>query len=138
MVNKAIIVGRLGRDPEVRYTNQGMQVTTFNMATDEVWTDKGGERQKRTEWHRIVVWGRLAEICGQYLKKGSLVYVEGRIQTREWEDKEGIRRFTTEIVAREMKMLDTRAGAEPRDQGAPPPDEPPFDVGADTEDDIPF
>lgn len=109
-VNKAILVGRLGRDPETRFTAGGQAVANFTMATDETFKDRSGERQKRTEWHRIVVWGKLAEITQQYLKKGMLVYIEGRIQTRQWEDKrDGQKRTTTEIVASVMRMLTSRA-----------------------------
>ena len=104
-VNKAIIVGNLGRDPEMRYTQSNTPGATFSVATTDQWTDKNGERQERTEWHRVVAWARLAEICGQYLQKGKQVYIEGRLQTREWEDKNGQKRYTTEIVAREMQML---------------------------------
>jgi len=106
MINKVILVGRLGADPEVRYTPDGAQVTTFRLATDEQWKDKSGERAQRTEWHRVVAFRKLAEICGSYLSKGRLVYVEGRIQTRSWEDKDGQKRFTTEIVASNMQILD--------------------------------
>lgn len=109
MVNKAILVGRLGRDPEVRHTTSGTPVANFSLATDESWTDKNGERQRRTEWHQIVVWSRLAEICERYLRKGRLVFIEGQIQTREWEDRDGNRRRTTEIVARNMQMLGSRS-----------------------------
>jgi single-strand DNA-binding protein len=105
MINKVVLIGRLGRDPEMRYTNTGTPVANFSMATDEVW-GKDKERQRKTEWHNIVVWSRLAEICNQYLRKGKLVYIEGRLQTREWEDRDGNKRRTTEIVASEMKMLD--------------------------------
>jgi len=136
-VNKAILIGRLGRDPEVRYTNQGSQVTTFSIATDEAWTDRNGERQKRTEWHRVVTWGKLAEICGQYLKKGSQVFIEGKLQTREWEDREGNKRYTTEVVAREMKMLDSKGTADRSMEEPPPPDEP-LDSAGGEDDDIPF
>jgi single-strand DNA-binding protein len=109
-VNKAILVGRLGRDPETRYTSGGQAVANFTLATDETFKDRSGERQKRTEWHRVVLWGKLAEITQQYLKKGMLVYVEGRIQTRQWEDKrDGQKRSTTEIVANVMRMLTSRA-----------------------------
>jgi single-strand DNA-binding protein len=109
-VNKAILVGRLGRDPETRSTSGGQAVTNFTLATDETFKDKAGERQKRTEWHRIVLWGKLAEIAQQYLKKGQLVYLEGRIQTRQWEDKrDGQKRTSTEIVANTMRMLGGRA-----------------------------
>ena len=109
-VNKAILVGRLGRDPETRYTSGGQAVCNFSNATDSTFKDRSGERQKRTEWHRIVLWGKLAEIAQQYLKKGHLVFIEGRIQTREWEDKrDGQKRTTTEIVGNEMRMLTSRA-----------------------------
>lgn len=109
-VNKAILVGRLGRDPETRYTSGGQAVCNFSVATDSSYKDRNGERQKRTEWHRIVLWGKLAEIAQQYLKKGQLVYIEGRLQTREWEDKrDGQKRSTTEIVGNEMRMLTSRA-----------------------------
>lgn len=115
-VNKAIIVGNLGADPEVRSTQSGTQVATFNVATSETYNDSSGQRQERTEWHRIVAFGRLGEICGQYLHKGKQVYIEGRIQTRKWQDKEGHDRYTTEIVAREMQMLG-RAGDAPASDG---------------------
>jgi len=108
-VNKVILVGRLGRDPETRYTGGGQAVANFSVATDESYKDKNGERQKRTEWHKIVVWSKLAEIAQQYLKKGSLLYLEGRLQTREWQDKEGQKRTTTEIVATNFRMLGGRA-----------------------------
>ena len=109
-VNKAILVGRLGRDPETRFTSGGQAVANFTLATDETFKDRSGERQKRTEWHRIVLWGKLAEITQQYLKKGMLVYIEGRIQTRQWEDRrDGQKRTTTEIVANVMRMLTSRA-----------------------------
>jgi len=108
MVNKAILIGRLGKDPEVRYTPDGAMVTNFNLATDEQWKDKNGEKVQKTEWHRIVTFGKLAEICGNYLVKGKLIFVEGRIQTRSWEDKEGVKRFTTEIIANNMQMLDSK------------------------------
>ena len=108
MVNKAILIGRLGKDPEVRYTPDGAMVTNFNLATDEQWKDKNGEKVQKTEWHRIVAFGKLAEICGNYLVKGKLIFVEGRIQTRSWEDKEGVKRYTTEIVANNMQMLDSK------------------------------
>lgn len=109
MVNKVILVGRLGRDPEVRSTPSGATVTKFSIATDEKFTDKNGERQERTEWHNIAAWARLGEICGQYLKKGKLVYIEGTLRTDSWDDKEtGQKKYRTEIVAREMKMLDRK------------------------------
>jgi single-strand DNA-binding protein len=104
-VNKVILVGRLGRDPETRYTGGGQAVANFSVATDETYKDKNGERQKRTEWHKIVVWGKQAEIAQQYLKKGSLLFIEGRIQSREWQDKEGQKRTSFEIVATNFRML---------------------------------
>ena len=108
MVNKVILIGRLGKDPEVRYTPDGAMVTNFNLATDEQWKDKDGEKIQKTEWHKIVTFGKLAEICGNYLVKGKLVFIEGRIQTRSWEDKDGNKRFTTEIIAANMQMLDSK------------------------------
>ena len=113
MINKVILVGRLGKDPEIRSTPGGQTVAKFTMATDEKFTDKSGEKQERTEWHNIVAWARLAEICGQYLRKGSLIYIEGSIRTDSWEDKEsGQKRYRTEIIAREMKMLDRKRDSE--------------------------
>src|SRR5438128_5793052 len=110
-VNKVILIGRLGKDPELKYTASGTSFCRFSMATDNVWNDKtSGERQEKTEWHSIVVWDRLAEICNQYLTKGQLVYIEGSLQTREWDDQEGNKRKTTEIRAREMTMLGGGAG----------------------------
>ena len=108
-VNKVILVGRLGRDPETRYTGGGQAVANFSVATDESYKDKNGERQKRTEWHKIVVWGKQAEIAQQYLKKGSLIFIEGRIQSREWQDKEGQKRTSFEIVANNFRMLGGRS-----------------------------
>ncbi|MFK7895074.1 MAG: single-stranded DNA-binding protein [Myxococcota bacterium] len=108
-VNKAILVGNLGRDPELRHTPNGQAVVNFTLATSETWTDKSGEKVERTEWHRIVVWGKTAEMCNQYLSKGRTVYVEGRIQTREWEDKEGAKRYTTEINANTVNFIGPRS-----------------------------
>jgi single-strand DNA-binding protein len=107
-VNKVILVGRLGRDPETRFTGGGQAVANFSVATDETFKDRNGERQKRTEWHKIVVWGKQAEIAQQYLKKGSLVFIEGRIQSREWQDKEGQKRTSFEVVATNFRMLGGR------------------------------
>lgn len=104
-VNKAILIGNLGRDPELRYTQSGQAVASFTLATSESWTDKSGERKERTEWHRISAWGKVGELCAQYLSKGRTVYVEGRIQTRDWEDKEGNKRQTTEINAQTVQFL---------------------------------
>jgi single-strand DNA-binding protein len=117
-VNKVILVGRLGRDPETRYTGGGQAVANFSVATDESYKDKNGERQKRTEWHKIVVWGKQAEIAQQYLKKGSLVFIEGRIQSREWQDKEGQKRTSFEIVANNFRMLGGRGDAAAAGAGA--------------------
>ena len=149
-VNKVILVGRLGRDPETRYTSGGQAVANFSLATDESFKDRSGERQKRTEWHKIVVWGKQAEIAQQYLKKGSLVYVEGRIQTRQWDDREGQKRTSFEIVANTFRMLGGRAEAAAAGAGpsapagadaeapAPAPAEEPAGTPEITDEDIPF
>lgn len=118
-VNRAILVGRLGRDPETRHTGAGQSVCNFSLATDESFKDKSGERRKRTEWHKIVVWGKQAEIAQQYLKKGSLVYLEGRIQSREWTDKENEKRTALEIVADSFRMLDGRKNGNAAPAGKP-------------------
>jgi single-strand DNA-binding protein len=123
MLNKVILIGRLGKDPEVHYTPDGKMITNFNLATDEQWKDKNGEKMQRTEWHKIVVFGKLAEICGNYLVKGKLVYLEGKLQTRSWENKDGVKQYTTEIVANDMKMLGDKQKAE-----AEPPQPPQEDV----------
>src|SRR2546426_7347992 len=109
-VNKVILVGNLGRDPETRYTTSGEAVTNVSIATTDTWKDKNGEMQEKTEWHRIAFFGKLAEIAGEYLKKGSQVYVEGRLQTRKWQDKDGQDKYMTEIVANQMQMLGSRQG----------------------------
>jgi single-strand DNA-binding protein len=109
-VNKVILVGRLGKDPETRYMTNGEAVTNVSLATSENYKDKSGEKQERTEWHNLVFYRRLAEIAGEYLKKGAQIYVEGRIQTRKWQDKEGKDRYTTEIIVNEMKMLGSKTG----------------------------
>lgn len=131
-VNRVILVGHLGADPELRYTAGGTAVAKFRLATTEVFTDRNGQKQERTEWHRITAWGKLAEICGQYLAKGKLVYIEGRIRSDTWEQ-EGVKRYSYEIVADNMQMLGGGRKGEPRE--AEPewrgPDAPP-------EDDIPF
>ncbi|HKO54296.1 MAG TPA: single-stranded DNA-binding protein [Thermoanaerobaculia bacterium] len=112
-VNRVILIGRLGKDPEVRSTPSGSNVAKFTIATDERYTDRNGERQERTEWHNIVAWGKLAEICGQYLKKGKLVYIDGSIRTDSWDDKEsGQKKYRTEIIANNMQMLDRRGDDE--------------------------
>ncbi len=110
-LNKVMLIGNLGDDPEVRATPGGQSVATLRMATNERWTDKNGQQQERTEWHRVVVWGKQADQCKEYLHKGRQVYVEGRMQTREWQDKEGHRRFTTEVVAQRVQFLGGRDGA---------------------------
>ena len=110
-VNKVILIGNLGADPEVRFTPGGQAVANFRIATSDSWTDKNGQKQERTEWHRIVVWGKLAELCGEYLKKGRQCYVEGRLQTREWTDKENKKNYTTEVVANTVQFLGSRDGA---------------------------
>jgi len=137
-LNKAMLIGRLGADPVKRYTATGTPVVSFRIATSSGRTNREGQRDERTEWHQIVAWDKLAEICDQYLSKGRLVYIEGRIQTREWEDKDGNRRWTTEIVANQMQMLTPPSGEQPRGaDGAdlpPPPPEP----GTEPDDDIPF
>ena len=109
-VNKVILVGNLGKDPEVRYMPSGDAITNITMASTDSWKDKNGEKQEKTEWHRVAFFGKLAEIAGEYLKKGSQVYVEGRLQTRKWQDKEGHDRYTTEIIADRMQMLGSRSG----------------------------
>ena len=109
-VNKVIIVGNLGQDPDKRVTGTGQTVTNFTVATNERWTGKDGQKQERTEWHRVVVWGPQAESCAQYLAKGRQVYVEGRLQTRQWDDKEGNKRYTTEIVAANVQFLSNARG----------------------------
>lgn len=109
-VNKVILVGFLGRDPEVRFTKSGQAVASFSLATSEKWTGKDGQKEEKTEWHRIIAWGKLGEICGEYLSKGKQVYIEGRLQTREWDDKDGNKKQTTEVVANNMTMLG-QAGA---------------------------
>jgi len=137
MVNKCILIGNLGADPELRYTQAGTAVATFLMATTERFKGKDGQVQDQTEWHRIVAWAGLAEICGEYLKKGARVYIEGKIATRKWTDQAGAERYTTEIIAREMKMLSGRSGS----SQAPGPDEPPAEPPAGysgTGEDVPF
>lgn len=143
-VNKVILIGNLGKDPEVRYAPNGSAVANITLATSESWKDKNsGEKQEKTEWHRVVFFGKLAEIAGEYLKKGSQVYVEGRLQTRKWQDKDGKDRYTTEIVANELQMLGSRGGAgAPSDsfnQDTPYSEDKPAAGKADEfDDDIPF
>ena len=149
-VNKVILVGNLGADPEMRYTPSGAGVCEMRLATNESWMDKQGQKQERTEWHRVVVWGKRAELCAQYLSKGRQAYVEGRLRTRSWDDKEGNKRYTTEIVATDVQFLGGREGGGGRRGGDdyPPPPEPDYGGGfgggggggggGSPDDDIPF
>lgn len=155
-VNKVILIGNLGKDPEVRYMPNGDAVTNITLATTETWKDKGGEKQEKTEWHRVTFYRKLAEIAGEYLKKGRPVYVEGRLETRKWTDKAGAERYTTEIIASDMKMLGSKPGssssfdADERDDDATPPSATPASKSKpapvkssgggfdDMDDDIPF
>jgi len=143
-VNKVIIIGNLGKDPELRHTPQGQAVANFPIATSESWTDKNGQKQERTEWHRIVVWGKPAELAAKYLSKGRKAYIEGRLQTRAWDDKDGQKRYTTEIVAMSVQFLDSAGsrqeaggGSQESDPFGAPPD---FGGGSSSEgsDEIPF
>jgi len=151
-INKVILIGNLGKDPEVRYLPSGDAVANISIATTETWKDKGGEKQEKTEWHRVSMFSKLAEIAGEYLKKGSQVYIEGRLETRKWTDKEGHERYTTEIRADRMQMLGSRSGGSER-MAPPEEDAPPRSSAApakkaagagkggnfdDLEDDIPF
>jgi single-strand DNA-binding protein len=133
-LNRVTLIGRLGGDPDQRFTAAGQAVVNFTMATSERWTDKDGNKQEKTEWHRIVVWGKLSEICGKYLGKGEMTCVEGRLQTREWDDKDGNKRKTTEIVASNVVLLGSSKDAThteqqpaPRTESQPSPDAPPDD-----------
>jgi single-strand DNA-binding protein len=140
-VNKVILVGNLGRDPELRYTQSGQAVANFTLATNEKWKDREGNPQERTEWHRIIVWGKSGENCAQYLQKGRSVYVEGRLQTREWEDREGHKRTTTEINAQTVQFLGGRGGAGGDPGGGdstPPGGEAESGGGPPPPDDVPF
>ena len=136
MINKVILIGNLGADPEVRYSQNGAAVASFRLATTEVWRKQDGSKEELTEWHRIVAFGRLGEICGEYLSKGSKVYIEGRLQTRKWQDRDGNDRYTTEIVARDMKMLSPR-GTSGEGGGSFGEDQPPFPEPV-MGDDVPF
>jgi|TARA_R110000787_G_scaffold252389_1_gene357851 single-strand DNA-binding protein len=138
-VNKVILVGNLGSDPEVKTTPSGAEVANFSLATSESWTDKAsGEKQTKTEWHRLVLWRRLAEVAGQYLKKGAKIYVEGKLETRSWEDKEGQKRFTTEVVVHQLEMLggDRQEGSSQQYQQPAPA--PYVASGSSDDDDLPF
>lgn len=140
-INKAIIIGNLGRDPETRYTQAGQAITNLSVATTEEWKDQQGQRQQRTEWHRIVLFGRVAEVAGEYLKKGDSAYFEGKIQTRTWQDQSGQDRYSTEIVARELRLLEKKGKDQQQEQRRTEPQSQPagenhgFD---DFDDDIPF
>lgn len=147
-VNKVILVGNLGSDPELRNTPSGTAVCEFRLATNETWKGKDGQSQDRTEWHRIIVWGRMGENCAKFLAKGRQVYIEGRLQTRSWEDKEGNKRYTTEIVARDVQFLASGGGGKSGGSEGPPPPSDDFGSsdggdgggggGGGGEDDIPF
>ena len=143
-VNKVILVGNLGQNPEMRYTQGGQPVANMRLATTERYTDKSGQKQEQTEWHTVVAFGRLAEICGQYLTKGRQIYIEGRIRTRQWQDQQGQKRYTTEIVAQTMQMLGGRGerseSSAPAATGAtvPADDNIPGEFGGGPDDDIPF
>jgi single-strand DNA-binding protein len=143
-VNKVIIVGHLGADPELKFTASGQAVARFNVATSENWTDKQGQKQERTEWHRVVVWGKLGEVCGKHLSKGRQAYVEGRLQTRQWEDQQGQKRYTTEVVANTVQFLGPSSGvsrdtSQGQSQSQEFDQEPSFDQSAPGgSDEIPF
>jgi single-strand DNA-binding protein len=140
-VNKVILIGRLGKDPEMRFTPNGKAVTNFTMATSEIWSDQNGEKQERTEWHRIVTWGKLAENCAKLLAKGKQVYVEGRLQTRQWDDRDGNKRYTTEIIANQMQILSPMdsTGSRVQEMSGDPGFNPDESVPSSPEfDDIPF
>ncbi len=144
-INKVIIVGNLGKDPELRYTPQGQAVCNFSVATSESWNDKNGQKQERTEWHRIVVWGKLGELCGKYLAKGRQAYVEGRLQTRSWDDKDGQKKYTTEVVANTVQFLGGASAGAGKNHAADSHEEDPFgpppafdQSGPESTDEIPF
>jgi single-strand DNA-binding protein len=143
MLNKVLLIGNLGRDPEVRSTPSGQHVANFSLATNRKWTDKTGQRQEQTEWHNIVVWGKQAEIAGQYLTKGRQIFVEGRLQTRSWDDRQtGEKKYRTEVICDYFQMMGQRGGAE-MDASSPAPGGPTYDegqgsTGAPEDDDIPF
>jgi len=151
-VNKVILVGNLGANPEMRFTQGGQAVANLRLATTERWTDRNGQKQEQTEWHRVVVWGKTAEIVGQYCTKGRQIYVEGRIRTRQWQDQQGQKRYSTEVVATSVQLLGSRDGAgggggmgtgggrEMHDEAnaTVPPDEGLADFGGGPDDDIPF
>jgi len=135
-INKVTLIGHCGKQPEVRYTQSGSPVANFSLATNESWTSKTGERQDTTEWHRIVAWGKLAEICQEYVHKGSYLYIEGKIQTRSYDDRDGVKRYITEIKAMEIGLLDRKPGLESAG-GEPPIDTLPSETGG-GDDEVPF
>ena len=140
-LNKVMLIGRLGKDPEIRYTPDGAPVANFSLATSDFWTDKGGTRQERTEWHNIVAWNKLADLAKRYLAKGRQVYVEGRIRTRQWQDQQGQKRYSTEVVAQVIQLLGSRPdGASREEPGVmmPPDESATHDFGGGPDDDIPF
>ncbi len=145
-INKVILIGNLGKDPEIRYMPNGDAVTNITLATTETWKDKTGEKQEKTEWHRITFYRKLAEIVGEYLKKGRSVYVEGRLETRKWTDKAGVDRYTTEVIASDMKMLGSKPGSsfevESKNDNTPTSKDAPINKNSggfgDMDDDIPF
>lgn len=136
-INKVILIGNLGQDPELRYTSSGVAVATFSLATNESWKDHDGNMQERTQWHNILAWKKTAEICGEYLKKGARIYLEGRLQYRNYDDKSGVKRYVTEIVIDQLLMLDSRnaGNSSSNNESVPPPIE---SSGADKMDDLPF
>ena len=130
-INKVILIGNLGKDPELRYTSSGVAVASFTLATNESWKDPEGNVQERTQWHNIVAWRKLAEICGEYLKKGGKIYLEGKLQYRNYDDKNGVKRYVTEIVLDEMLMLDSKVGTQGSGDVATPRDEPASEPASD-------
>lgn len=146
-VNKVILLGRLGQDPELKYTPGGSPVCNFSLATTESWTDKSGQKQEKTEWHRVVVWGKLAELCNQYLSKGRQAFLEGRLQTRAWDDKDGNKRYTTEILASTVQFIGGPSANANQSTGVdhsyaqPAAPQPEYQIASDASfaaDDIPF
>lgn len=143
-INKVILIGNLGADPDLKYISNGNPVCELRLATSEQWKDKNGQKQEKTEWHRVIIWGKMAEISAKYLRKGSKVYAEGRIETRAWEDKEGNKRYTTEIKANNVGFLDKREGGNNSDRDCGPAsnqssfDAPSYDSSSDPDADIPF
>ena len=137
-LNRVMLIGNLGKDPEVRFTGTGRAVARFPLATSEVWNDAEGQRQERTEWHNIVVWGKQAETCGQYLAKGRQVFIEGSVRSRQYDDKEGNKRYITEIIAQRVQFLGGGGGRGGEARGGGMSDEPPAAPGAAEDDDIPF